>query len=178
MTIADHTMPEPVPGHPTPGMHIWGWTRPAELDWLAAQAAKMASVVEIGCLRGRSAYALLTACPGDVYCIDPWDDDDRNSLPAFVEACGHFKNLHALQWRSPAAAVLFDSVEMTFIDGDHDYEAVLADIDAWLPKTTVLICGHDWANADGGFEGVERACRDHFGSEIENPTGNIWAVWL
>lgn len=36
--------PDPVKGHPTPGMHIWGWMAPEELDWLGTQAATMSSV--------------------------------------------------------------------------------------------------------------------------------------
>lgn len=51
---------------------------------------------------------------------------------------------------------LYDGV---FIDGDHSYEGVLADIDAWLPKIkdTGFIAGHDI-----DFPQVWRAVRERF----------------
>jgi hypothetical protein len=39
--------PEPVADHPTPGMHIWGWMSPDQVNWLSEQAAQMQSVVEV-----------------------------------------------------------------------------------------------------------------------------------
>jgi hypothetical protein len=92
--MAVELWPDPVPGHPTPGMHIWGWMSPDHLEWLSAQAAQMESVAEVGSLRGRSSFALLTACKGPVYCIDPWPGGKYDS---FMEACGHFPNLVAIR---------------------------------------------------------------------------------
>lgn len=172
--------PEPRYDDPTPGMHIWGWMSPAELRWLGETAATMGSVAEIGCLHGRSAFALLTACPGPVYCVDPWNDAADHSYASFLSYCGHFPNLVAVRAFSPAAAELVPDVDMVFIDGDHDYDAVIADIDAWLPKTRRLICGHDYQNTDGGFPGVAQAVHERFIDayvEVGRDTA-IWAVWL
>lgn len=172
-------MPDGVPDHPTPGMHIWGWMSPAELEWLGAQAATMDSVAEIGVLHGRSAFALLTACAGPVFCVDPWDDVMDHSLPSFKSFCGHFPNLRIVRGYSPAAAAEVPDVDMTFIDGNHDYEQVVADIGAWLPKTRKLICGHDYQNADGGFPGVAEAVHELLPGRFTNPPDtSIWAVEL
>lgn len=172
-------MPDPVLDHPTPGMHIWGWMAPIELEWLGAQAAKMGSVCEIGVLRGRSAFALLTACPGPVYCVDPWDDEMNHGFPAFMGDCGHFPNLNVVRGYSPAALDQVPVVDMTFIDGNHDYPQVIADITAALPKTRKLICGHDYQNADGGFPGVAEGVHELFAGQFYNPEGtSIWAVDL
>lgn len=165
--------PEPIPGHPTPGTHIWGWMTPEELDWLGAQAASMDSVVEIGSLHGRSAFALLTACPGTVYCIDPWNDEGDHCYPSFLGNCGHFPNLVAVRGFSPQAGVDIPAVDMVFIDGDHTYDAVIADIEAWLPRTRRLMCGHDYNNTDG-FPDVKRAVHDVFGGRA---TGAPLAGW-
>lgn len=172
--------PEGIEGHPTPGMHIWGWMSPAELEWLAARAGEMDSVVEIGCLHGRSAFALLTACPGPVWCIDPWDDVADHCCRSFLGYCGHFSNLHAVRGFSPAAAADVPDVDMVFIDGDHEYESVIADIEAWLPKTRRLICGHDYSNADGGYPGVKQAVDEVFGDRVVVPGAEsaIWSVRL
>jgi hypothetical protein len=173
--------PDADPTSPVPGMGIWGWMSPAELIWLGASAAQMRSVVEVGCLHGRSAFMLLTSCPGPVYCIDPWDDEADASYPSFMSNCGHFPNLHAIRGSSPeVAAEISGSVDMTFIDGAHAYGAVLADIAGWLPKTTRLICGHDYQNADAGYPGVAKAVHAVFGKDrVIVPEGtSIWTVDL
>jgi hypothetical protein len=172
--------PEPIPGCPIPGTHIWGWMRIPELEWLAEQAAQMESVVEIGSLHGRSAFALLTACEGPVYCIDPWDDERDLCYSSFLGYCGHFPNLHAISGLSPAVAGQVPTVDMVFIDGDHEYDSVIADIDAWLPKARKLICGHDYTwDRHSGYPGVKRAVDEKFGDRVTiAPDTAIWAVEL
>jgi predicted O-methyltransferase YrrM len=164
--------PDPVPGHPVPGMRIWGWMSPAELAWLERTAATMRSVVEVGCLHGRSSTALLGGCPGSVYCIDPWDDPADQSYGSFLGNCGRYTNLRAIRGRSPQAAALVPDVDMVFLDGDHDRDAVAADLAAWLPKTCRLICGHDYNHP--GFPGVRQAVDDMFGPAVRPAVGNRW----
>jgi precorrin-6B methylase 2 len=150
---------------------------PAELTWLMAQADQMESVAEVGCLHGRSAFALMTACDGPVWCVDPWPDEGDHCYPSFVAHCGHFPNLRVVRAYSPAAAKEVPDIDMVFLDGDHEYEAVMADIEAWLPKTGKLICGHDYQNEDGGYPGVAKAVNEVFGDQVENPADTaIWAV--
>ena len=50
------------------------------------------------------------------------------------------------------------SLDVLFVDGDHKYAAVVADILAWLPKMKrgALMCGHDFTNKVG----VEPAVRE------------------
>lgn len=164
--------PEPVLGHPAPGMHIWGWMSPRELTWLHATAGAMANIAEIGSLHGRSAYALLSGCPGPVYCIDPWDDVADESYASFLGACGRFPNLRAVRGLSPAAAALVPDVDMVFIDGAHDYDSVVADIAAWLPKARRLICGHDYNHP--GYPGVKAAVDEVFGERVHPAIGDGW----
>lgn len=172
--------PEPVPGHPTPGMNVWGWMSPEELTWLGDTAAQMSSVAEIGALHGRSSFALLTACPGPVYCIDPWNDDGGHCLPSFMRSCGHFPNLVAVQGYSPAAASAVPDIDMVFIDGAHDAASVRADIDAWLPKTRKLICGHDYMPSevpDPAYPDVRTVVDETFGARMRLAPGtSIWTV--
>jgi hypothetical protein len=60
------------------------------------------------------------------------------------------------------------SCDLVFIDADHTYEAVKADIQAWRPKVKPggYLAGHDYdAPKEGGIYGVKRAvdefARDH-----------------
>jgi hypothetical protein len=160
-------------------MHVWGWMAPVELEALTNLAYRMDSIVEVGCLHGRSAFALLTACRGLVYCVDPWNDKADHSYPSFMGSCGHFPNLRAVrEYSSAEVADEIGDVDMVFIDGAHAYGAVLADIAAWLPHTRKVICGHDFQNADGGYPGVERAVQDVFGTDRVSVLDgtSIWAV--
>jgi predicted O-methyltransferase YrrM len=162
-------------------MGIWGWMTAPELTWLHDTASTMDSVVEIGCLHGRSAFALLTACPGTVYCIDPWNDEHDRSYPSFMGNCGHFPNLVPIRAASPQAATQVPDADMVFIDGAHAYGSVLADIAAWLPKTRKLICGHDYITADyAGYPDVAKAVHEVFGEDrVTCPEGTaIWTVDL
>jgi hypothetical protein len=165
--------PDPVADHPTPGMHLWGWMTPDQLSWLSAQAARMQSVAEVGSLYGRSSFALLTACNGPVHCIDPWPGHRYDS---FRDECGHFPNLVAIREFSPAAAEQVPDVDMVFLDGDHEYERVLADIEAWLPRARKLLCGHDYGHPD--HPGVAKAVEETFGDRVvlAGP-GHLAGIW-
>jgi hypothetical protein len=111
-----------------------------------------------------------------LYCVDPWIDggpDLRNT--------DHFKKLtkpiyetfleniqpvapHIVPMRmtSLEAAQEFDGacVDMLMLDGDHSYEAVKADLSAWLPKMKEgsLISGDDYM-----WPGVKKAVDEVFG---------------
>lgn len=173
--------PDPDLNDPTPGMHIWGWMLPVELRWLMAQAERMESVVEIGSLHGRSAFAIATACPGPVICVDTWSDEHDKSYDSFMGNAGKLPNVHPFRmWSHEAAravpAAFPDGVDMTFIDGSHVYESVIADIAAWLPHTRKLICGHDY-NPEGNanFPSVAKAAHDVFGDRVQ--VGEETSIW-
>lgn len=68
-----------------------------------------------------------------------------------------------LEMRSVAASQHYGdrSVDVVYIDADHRYESVRADIEAWLPKVRRggFLCGHDY---HGGLPGVMRAVDELF----------------
>lgn len=171
--------PDPDLTDPTPGMHLWGWMAPAELRWLGEQAARMRSVVEVGCLHGRSSFALASACPGPVYCIDPWNDEGWKS---WSSSMADVPNAHPIRGPSPDAGVAVpDPVDMVFIDGAHDYASVVADITYWLPRTQVLLCGHDYVpfsalnGNEPGFPDVPRAVDELLGERVR--VADDTAIW-
>jgi hypothetical protein len=182
MALPETYGPEGVEGHPTPGTHIWGWCRVPELVWLGEQAASMRNIVEVGALHGRSAFALLTACKGPVYCIDPWNDEHDLCEASFMGNCGHFPNVRPVRGFSPAAGkqVRAKKVDMVYLDGDHSRDGITADIDYWLPRTRKLICGHDYVDgADAGYPDVKAVVDEVFGDRVVVPADTaFWAVWL
>lgn len=160
---------------------IPGWMRSKELAWLYLVAQEMDNIVEIGSWMGRSTDALLSGCKGTVWAVDHFkgSNTEENSFhreaakwdisKIFLGNVGHYKNLKLLKMDSLEAVERFKdkSVDMVFIDGGHEYEEVMVDIKAWLPKTKKLICGHDYDR-----KSVKRAAREVLGDV--HAFGFIW----
>lgn len=55
------------------------------------------------------------------------------------------------------------SLDFVFIDADHRYESVIADLKAWVPKVKEdgVVCGHDYNQPR--FPGVTKAVKECFG---------------
>lgn len=131
--------------------------------------------VEIGVYWGQSfSYAVVEALNAgkaiDFVAIDafPWTDEQgRTTLDHFLHHMaplnGHYR--HIKSGSSEAAALFADkSVDFVFIDANHTYEFVKADVLAWLPKVKPggIIAGHDY-NAP---HEVERAVNEIFGERV------------
>lgn len=117
--------------------------------------------VELGVFRGQFAALLLKLHPTlHLHMVDRWNTTahqprhGRSQQLLIAEATGRTEFAAArrtiLQLDSLAAARAFApaSLDFVFIDADHSYEAVIADIEAWAPKVKPggWLCGHDYAD--------------------------------
>lgn len=168
---------------PVSAEDIQGWMFTDELVWLSQRASEVTSIAEIGCWKGRSTFALLSACSGTVWAIDHFRGSgtpehaealDGSVRREFLRNCGHFPNLQLLDTHSLAAAELFldGQLDMVFIDASHADQDVLADIRAWLPKTRRIIAGHDYS--PNVWPGVVRAVNEVFGASVKLAAQSIW----
>jgi hypothetical protein len=76
-----------------------------------------------------------------------------------------------------AAATFKDAyLSFAFIDANHLYEGISADIKAWAPKVRPggILAGHDYGMPDR-WPDVTRAVDEAFGSRVEH-RGNSWLV--
>lgn len=122
-------------------------------------------VAEIGVRRGHFACKMMNLPNlGHLYAIDSWkhrpeyndpaasDDHEANYQETLHNLRGHIPGgrVTILRMDSLEAAVKFHSegtmLDGIFIDSDHSYEAVMADLKAWshVMKPTGLIFGHDF----------------------------------
>jgi predicted O-methyltransferase YrrM len=154
---------------------VEGWTTPAQLAFLQALALTVpegGTAVELGSWRGRSTIAIRDALPqsASLYAVDTFSGDPVSSaafsqaeLDKFLENTRGHGAIEPVVGQSAVAAAGFadGSVDMVFVDADHAYPAVRADLIAWAPKLkpSGLMCGHDW-----GWVGVRVAVRERYGS--------------
>jgi hypothetical protein len=149
-----------------------------------AEAPAQAVFVEIGVWKGKSAAFMaveIANAKKDIafYAVDHWKGSDEplhrvdpdviagTLYEAFLSNIAPAKAfVRPLRMTSLEAAERFDdqSVDLVLLDGEHTYEAVSADIAAWLPKlkSGATLAGDDW-----NWEGVQRAAVEAFGDRIE-----------
>ncbi len=145
--------------------------------------------VEVGCWLGSSTVYMAQAIRSsgkeiEFFAVDTWEgsrSDITGPLAKEMNSggstlydrflgnladCGVSDLVQAVQGRSVEAAKLFEgeSLDFVFIDADHEYEAIKADIAAWLPKVKIggVIAGHDI-----GWGGVKQAVYEKFPGQVE-----------
>lgn len=158
----------------------------------------IATIAEIGSWVGDSACAMYQAFPeSKITCVDtfsgaPGDATftfsrqadmeagcEESVYKAFLGNTQHF-NPRLFKMDSLSAARSLASREelfdLIYIDADHRYEGVKADIEAWLPlvKDGGIICGHDYG--DPQFPGVEKAVREVVGDDHQSENAVWWHV--
>jgi predicted O-methyltransferase YrrM len=141
------------------------WRREgARLAYLAGRVTE-GVIVEIGSNRGKSSCYLArgskAGSKAKVYCVDLWDMGGQGEyqhlgfdLPATLQKFR--EQITESKVKSMIVEVKGDSVQigkewdkpvgLLFIDGDHRYEAVKADLEAWLPHVVPggTIAFHDY----------------------------------
>ncbi|MBI2716521.1 MAG: class I SAM-dependent methyltransferase [Rhizobiales bacterium] len=164
-----------------------GWLSREEAELLyrlSAAASRHGRVVELGSYCGRSsivlAAALKDASSGSLVCVDTFRgsaehqpgcryfdaetlvDGVVNTYPTFsrnLEQAGLLERVEVMRLSTLAAAVGFsDSIGLLFVDADHDYEAIRADLQAWVPG--IIQDGWIVVHDIGQWSGPTRAAAD------------------
>jgi Methyltransferase domain len=132
------------------------------------------SIVEVGAWKGRSSAFLVVEAKNkskdlQVHIIDTWLGSQEHTqemkiglYEKFVSNMAPLGGLYsAHRMTSLEGSGLFKdgSLDGVFLDADHTYEAVKADILAWLPKLRSggILAGHDYIST---FPGVIRAVNE------------------
>jgi predicted O-methyltransferase YrrM len=135
--------------------------------------------VEVGSWKGRSAAYMCVEIANsgksiEFYCVDHWLYPDYPHIRLYNEFLSNLQPVgeyfHALKLESIQAARLFEdnSIDFVFIDADHDYNAVKADILAWYPKVKKggIIAGHDYVPDSLQLE-VYKVVNELFPNDLE-----------
>ena len=149
---------------------------------------------EIGCANGATTHRLLRYCQKlKLYAVDKWEKVEAGSDGGAMqggpgcESWDHKRGWFRFQqitrgYNNRLTVLKGDSVEMAkhvkdesldfvFIDADHRYKAVKADIAAWTPKVKPggYVTGHDIH-----LSGVLRAVEETFPDYVDTGVDHVW----
>ena len=128
--------------------------------------------VEVGVEQGKYAKVLCEENPGvKLYCVDPWlaypgyrEHVSQTKLNRFYEATVQLLepyDVGFIRETSLKAAEGFadGSLDFVYIDANHEFSHVVADIVSWLPKIRKggIISGHDYIRKKNSNFGVVEA---------------------
>lgn len=137
------------------------------LYWLVV-GSRAKTVVEVGTHKGNTAlylaHALYDLGEGKLITCDPFDWKQRETFAKFPEL------LPFIDFRAQKGEELeVDNVDLLFIDGFHEKDVVLREIQHFLPRLSkeAMVVFHD-AGQDNALVGVNAAIKE----------AGINAVWL
>ncbi len=169
-------------------------------------AGKPLNILEVGSWTGESALAMVETVRGiiglrstKIHCVDTWEGTPGDHTAVLCEALGGPNVLYecfaanvgellddviiphrkrSLELAKSWNTFRWGKLDLVFLDGDHSYDHVRADIQAWLPhlRGGGIIAGHDYGIVLKGtttprFPGVKRAVDELGGCEVK---GTVW----
>lgn len=158
------------------------FTYPNLYKYVVERFSNGSKFVEVGAWKGRSAAFMAVEIHNsgkDIKfdCVDTWkgsETEDGHQSDSYVKSgtlyekfktniskVSHIVNPIIGYSVEVAKTYEDDSLDFVFIDGDHRYECVLEDINAWLPKVKSggVLAGHDY----GWCTDVRKAVHDVLG---------------
>lgn len=132
----------------------WGMYFNYEFIKKIFQYNQIVNAIEIGSLYGLSTRHIASLLPkhGKLYAIDPWayHEGMYEQFLSNVVLTGLTSKIVPIRKYSYQAVELVQSYAQSFdliyVDGDHETEGVLADLELYYPllSKTGVICGDDW----------------------------------
>jgi predicted O-methyltransferase YrrM len=148
-------------------LKIDGWFTPRQLsliyDLAMEHLPEHGEICELGTYKGRSTY--VWACVAKekhafLTTIDIFNNSDEFMKENAERNLKGF-NLRIIKGTTDKSVSNFldKTLDICFIDADHEYKAVMSDINNYLPKVKVggILCGHDYGRGD-----VSQAIKDSF----------------
>ena len=166
-----HDLPWP----PSPGPLSIDRISDADRAALRELAKDKKFIIEIGTFFGGSAETMLEASAAEMICVDTFggtQDNETACIPKQVMLSyaalrlGRFADRSSIIVASSQQAARFippGIADLIFLDADHSYESVKADIAAWMPKLKPggIFAGHDYYKWSDTYTDDELAALGH-----------------
>ena len=132
---------------------------------------------EVGVWKGDLSETLLKRKPSELHLVDPWLHRERPGMwynigqdamdTVHKSVVERFRDEPSVKiHRMPSLETEFplDTFDWVYIDGDHDYPAVLKDLEHFYPtiKPGGYLCGDDYGWDRGGADGGPQRAVDEF----------------
>lgn len=119
---------------------------------------------EIGVRFGDFSKSIGDSYTGGIFCVDLWlEDEDYNKAKALLS-----DSKYILIKGASLGVVNFipdNSLDFVYIDANHHYKEVLADLKAWYPKVRSggIVSGHDYVNYQDieVIKAVDEFCKEN-----------------
>lgn len=159
--------------------------------FLLARKAQGECLVEIGSYLGASSSFIAAGIRSSdnpnkkVYCVDTWtniamSEGQRETFGEFISNTSNSRDqIVAIKSDSKEAACSFNQpVSFLFIDGDHSYEGVMADVKAWFPllQPGAVVVFHDIGWASGVQQVIGELVAEKASKKGNLP--NMYWAWL
>lgn len=141
--------------------------------FFASMPSHMRIGAEIGVSHGDFSYNILTVRPNTkLYLVDIWELNDQLPNPSSAYqttlnklSCFDQSRYEIVKAPSVDSARKFNDnyFDFIYIDADHNYEAVVKDLEAWYPKVRSggLVMGHDYCQPWGVVQAVDEFIARH-----------------
>ena len=155
------------------------------IDYVIDKLGQDTEMVEVGCYSGESTRIFAKKFK-HVYAVEPWDlvKQAYHEIPnktieeAFRKHIAPCDNITVIKNKSLLAAEDFDKkVGFVYIDANHSFNAVLADIAAWKEKVLPggILGGHDYGHPTR-ILGCTKAIDQYFGKPDKTFKDYSWLV--
>jgi len=154
----------------------------------------LGEAVEIGVFRGKFSAAFLAHWKGHLlHLVDPWHappnaqgmkgtTKELDEAIAAVKQHANRVKFHVATSADAAEDIQDSSLDFVYVDGDHRYPGVLADLLTYWPKLRIggVLAGHDYRSNCGVPRAVREFCKErnlqhHVLPELDCPKPN--ALW-
>lgn len=158
---------------------------------------KISSVIEVGSWFGKSTIFMAGHLPskGKIYAVDSWIGYPKETYQITLNVYERFLSnvVHAgltdrivpIRMTSLSASRIFkqyrkSKVDMIYIDGDHSYEAVYSDIDAWSRylRSGGILCGNLYSKSEVEMKQIRKAVEDYCKDKEKSASFNeyFWRI--
>lgn len=170
------------------GLELGWFSYPKLYSQMVVRCNHIGHFVEVGSYKGRSAAFMAVEIINSgkqiqFDCVDPWDADNE-MYDLFLENIKSVKHaINVVRAFSVDAAIMYqdESLDFVFIDANHDFKNVFADITAWFPKVRKggVLAGHDYTQSNMKYCHVDRAVAAFFKTWDSFDVGeNCFAVYV